>query len=230
MRSCLTKRVPQDQGQLWNLFPLLAELQQRGFPGILVEEVGNVLEGTPVVLGYRCLQSIVLRVGRCEVVHVVDGAGDTVVVLLLGHVGGGGGGLCMVLVRILLVHPGRIGLWILMVSVDVRVWHHFGSGRVGAVVGLIGGWAVGGYRSPWMRRKASARQSVMDETKVVAEKIDRDVSDFWNVLRAGASWGEFEMLLSLPITCWGEKQWMEDRSRRVEGGFRTPRTDQPCGG
>ncbi len=56
----------------------------------------------------------------------------------------------MVLVRrLLLVHPGRVGLGILVVSVDVRAWHHLRGGgglwetlselRQGVeVVGLIG--------------------------------------------------------------------------------------------
>ncbi len=48
-----TKRVPQNQGQLWDLLPLLGELQQCGLARVLVEEIGNVLQGPAVVLRHR---------------------------------------------------------------------------------------------------------------------------------------------------------------------------------
>lgn len=124
-RSLLTKGVPKDQSQLRNLLPFLAKLQKGSLPGIFIEKVNYVLQCAAVLLRRnRHLQRVILGVARCEGIHVIVGARDAIVVLLLGHVGGGGSGLGMVLVRVLLVHPGRVGLWILMVSVDVRVWHH----------------------------------------------------------------------------------------------------------
>ena len=127
-----TERMPQDQGELGHLLPLLAQLQQGGLARVLVEQVGDVLQRAAVVLGHRGLERVVLGVGLGQGAETVVGAGEAVVVLLLSDTGGGGGGLGVVLVRRLLVHPGRLGLGILVVAVEVRIRHHFGDRPLGA--------------------------------------------------------------------------------------------------
>ena len=124
--------MPENERELGNLLALLAELQERSLSGILIEQVGNVLEGAAVVLRNNRLEGILLCVAGGEGAHGVMGTGDAVVMLLLGNTGGLGLGLDVVLVRRLLVHPGRVGLRVLMMSVDVRTWHHLhGRGVVG---------------------------------------------------------------------------------------------------
>lgn len=123
----LTERVPEDQGQFGDLLSLLAKLQQRSLPGIFIQQVGNVLKCTAVVVRDDGLNGIILRVGGGgKGVHIVVCAGQTVVVLLLGNIGGGGSSLGMLMVRGLLVKPGRVGLGVLVVAVDMGILHHLG--------------------------------------------------------------------------------------------------------
>lgn len=121
-----TKRVPQDKGKLRDLLALLAELQQGRLAGALVEEIGYVLQCAAVVLRDR-LDGRLLHVAGIERVDVAVGTGEAAVVLLLGDIRGSGGGLGVVLVVGLLVDPGRVGLGILVMSVDMRVRHHLGG-------------------------------------------------------------------------------------------------------
>lgn len=46
------KRMPQDQGELGDLLPLLTELEEGLLARVLVEQVGNVLHGATVILGH----------------------------------------------------------------------------------------------------------------------------------------------------------------------------------
>lgn len=149
-----TKRVPQDEGKLWDLLALFAELQQGSLARVLVEQVGDVGHGAAVVLGYVVVAAILGMGG--EVVGVGMGAGDAVVVLLLGDRGGGGSGLLlgMLVVRGLLVHPRRVGLRVeLVMSVDVRRGHHLG--RPMQVKPYSDGGDVGGERA----RKAEREEA-----------------------------------------------------------------------
>lgn len=119
--------MPQNQGQFGNLFPLLAKLQERSLPGILVQQIGNVLQRAAVVVRNHGLNGIILRMGGGgEGIHIVVCAGHAVIVLLLGNIGGGGGGLGVLVVRGLLVKPGRVGLGVLVVAVDMGILHHLG--------------------------------------------------------------------------------------------------------
>lgn len=119
--------MPEDQGQFGNLLSLLAELQERGLPGILIQQIGNILQCTAVVVRDHRLNGIILRMGGGgEGIHIVMCAGHAVVVLLLGNIGGGGGSLGVLMVRGLLVKPGRVGLGVLVVAVDMGILHHLG--------------------------------------------------------------------------------------------------------
>jgi hypothetical protein len=131
--------MPQNQGKLGNLLPLLAQLEQSGLARILVQEVGNVLQSATVVLRHGRFDRVVLGMAGGERIVGMTTA-QAAVVLLLGHGGGSSGGLGMMLVRGLRVHPSRVGLWILVMAEDVWVWHHFGG--VGALAEGGGRWAV----------------------------------------------------------------------------------------
>ena len=120
-----TERVPQDQSQLGNLLALLAQLQQSSLASVLVQEVGDVLQGAPVLLGnvQRGVRAMSLGQGA----NAVVGASETIVVLLLGDGSSCGGSLGMVGMRRLRIVPGRVGLRVLVVAVDgVGIWHHLG--------------------------------------------------------------------------------------------------------
>lgn len=120
--------MPEDQGQFGNLLSLLAKLQERGLPGVLVQQVGDVLQRPAVVVRDHRFNGIILRMGGSgEGIHIVMCAGHAVVVLLLGNIGGGGGSLGMLVVGSLLVKPGRVGLGVLVVAVDMRILHHLGN-------------------------------------------------------------------------------------------------------
>lgn len=64
--------------------------------------------------------------GGGEGIHIVMCAGHAVIVLLLGNIGGGGGSLGVLVVGGLLVKPGRVGLGVLVVAVDMGILHHLG--------------------------------------------------------------------------------------------------------
>ena len=122
--------MPQNQGQLGNLLSFLAKLQERALARVLVQQVGDVLQRPTVVLGHGRLESTLLGMGLGQDASGVVGAGNAVVVLLLGDIGSGGSSLGVVLVRRLLMHPGRVGLGVLVVAVDVWIGHHLGCGRL----------------------------------------------------------------------------------------------------
>ena len=132
-----TERVPQNQRELGNLFSLFTELQERALARVLVQEIGNVLQRPAVVLGHGRLEGIVLGMGLGHDAGGIVRAGNAIVVLLLSDVGSSGRSLGVVLVRRLLVHPGRVGLRILVVSVDVRIGHHLGCWEQSSV-----GWGM----------------------------------------------------------------------------------------
>lgn len=134
--------MPQDKGKLRDLLALLAQFQQGRLAGALVEEIGYVLQGAAVVLRDR-LDGRLLHVAGIERVDVAVGTGEAAVVLLLGDIRGSGGGLGVVLVVGLLVDPGRVGLGILVMSVDMRVRHHLDGLTMGCVE-MMAGLKTGG--------------------------------------------------------------------------------------
>lgn len=78
-----TEGVPQDQGELRNLFALLAELQEGLLARVLVEEIGNVLHGATVVLGHVGVLGATVLVDSVEGVGMVGSGRDAVEVSLL---------------------------------------------------------------------------------------------------------------------------------------------------
>lgn len=101
--------MPEDQGELGDLFPLLTQLEKRSLTRVLVQEVGDILHGTAVVLGDILGETGFLSVGRGQSANRVVSSRYPVIVLLLRSIGGGSGGLGlglgMVLMGGLLVHP-----------------------------------------------------------------------------------------------------------------------------
>lgn len=79
-----TKRMPQDQCQLWHLLPLLAQFQKRSFPRVLIQEIGDVGHCAPVLFGDVFVASSLLAMCRGKGGHAVMCACNPVVVLLLG--------------------------------------------------------------------------------------------------------------------------------------------------
>lgn len=75
--------VPQDQGKLRDLFPLLAELQESLLARVLVEEIGDVLHGATVVLRHVGVIGATVLVNRVEGVGMVGSGRDAVEVSLL---------------------------------------------------------------------------------------------------------------------------------------------------
>lgn len=128
-----TEGMPENEGELWDLLPLLAEFQESSLAGVFVEEVGNVGHGAAVVFGDVIMGRLLGVGGELVADRVVGVGGETTeVLLLLDRGGGGGGGLLLLGMGVvstrLLVHPrllralGRE----LVVSVDVRRGHHHG--------------------------------------------------------------------------------------------------------
>jgi hypothetical protein len=123
--------MPQYEGQLGDLFALLTKFQQSSLPSVLVEKIGDEGHGTPVVL------RDIAVIGILTVAGELTRASKTVEVLLLLLLNGGcccSGHLLLLLLGMgvmrarLLVHPCRVSsLRVeLVVSVDVRRWHHDG--------------------------------------------------------------------------------------------------------
>ena len=97
--------MPEDKGQLWDLLPFLAKLEEGGLARVLTEEIGDVVEGATVILG-DVLEARVLgmsgggggssSVGSSGNGHVAGsiavGVGETGKMLLLS---GGEGGLLL---------------------------------------------------------------------------------------------------------------------------------------
>lgn len=121
-----TKGVPQDQGKLRDLLPLLAELEESLLARVLVEKICDVLHGATVVLGHIGVLGAAILMDSIEGVGVVGGGRDAVVVSLLGGCGGGGGSsLLGVLVVVLGMHPGRRLLGIMVLpTIHGVIRHH----------------------------------------------------------------------------------------------------------
>jgi hypothetical protein len=123
--------MPQYESQLGDLLALFTKFQQSSLPSVLVEKIGYEGHGTPVVL------RDIAVIGILTVAGELTRASETVKVLLLLLLNGGGGcsghllllllGMGVMRAR-LLVHPSRVSsLRVeLVVSVDVRRWHHAG--------------------------------------------------------------------------------------------------------
>ena len=132
----LTKRVPEDESEFWNLLPLLTKFEKSRLPCIFVEQISNVRHSSTILFGdivRRSSGSGILAVPGADVVHIGVGVGQAVVVLLLLLLLllGDSGGLMSVLMvaSSLLMHPGRVTLGVeLVVPIDVRRGHHFGGG------------------------------------------------------------------------------------------------------
>lgn len=115
--------MPQDQGELGDLFSLLAELQESLLTGIFIQEIGNVGHGAAVVLGHvRVVGSRILMDG-IESVGMTGRGCDPVEVSLLGGSSSSSSLLGMVLMA-LLMHPGGGFLRIVMLAVHGVVGHH----------------------------------------------------------------------------------------------------------
>lgn len=147
--------MPQDQGKLRHLLPLLAKLKQRSLPSTFVEEIRDVSHSPAVLLahvvGGILSRRLLLRRRRCR-----DRRGLLLLMLLL--LSGLLGLLSLLsllglllllratvlldrLLLLLLVHPGRVGLRVELV-VPVQVRHHVRVWPLHAC----------GYRSPPRRR------------------------------------------------------------------------------
>ena len=125
--------MPEDEGELRNLLSLLAELKKSRLPCVLVEQIGNVSHRPTILLRdvvRRGSGSGILAVPGSEVVHIGVGTGQAVVVLLLLLLGSSGGLMGMLMMASsLLMHPGRVALWVeLVVPIEVRRGHHLGGG------------------------------------------------------------------------------------------------------
>lgn len=116
--------MPENKRELGHLLTLLAELEKGRLPCGLVKQVSDVLKGTTVIFGHGGIEVILLRMGGSQGIYRVMGGCDSVIVLLLGGIGRGRSRLSMMLVRGLLMDPGRVGLGILVMSVDMGVSRH----------------------------------------------------------------------------------------------------------
>ncbi len=124
------ERVPQYEGEFWDLLALLAQFQQSSLSGVLVEEVGNVCQRPAIILRYGAFAlDVVLGVVRIDTVAV--GRKAVVVALVSSICRGGSSSLSVLLMRmlllllllLLLLHPGRVSMAICM-AIEVWVGHH----------------------------------------------------------------------------------------------------------
>lgn len=118
-----TKGVPQDQGELGDLFSLLAEFQKGLLTGVLVQQIGNVGHGAAVILGHVGVVGSRVLMDSIEGIGMTGRGCDPVEVSLLGGGGGSSSLLGMVLMA-LLMHPGGGFLGIVMLAVHGVVGHH----------------------------------------------------------------------------------------------------------
>lgn len=143
--TTLTKRVPQNEGELWNLFPLLTQLKKSCLSGALVQQVGNKGHGAPIVLGYVLVTSF-LSMHSCQGSRIVVVRKAAVVLLLRSRCCSCSCSrlLSVLVMGWLLVHPRTAVAWSAELEVAiVRTRHHFGIGgacqtRTGAVGALAG--------------------------------------------------------------------------------------------
>lgn len=122
--SPLTKRVPQNQGKLWDLLALLAKLKKSRFPCFLVQKISNECQGPPVLLcnivHYARILSEWLDSANCDIVA----RSDSIIMLLLSYRRGGCSSLLgMLLMMALLVHPCLLTrMWVILLLVGENVW------------------------------------------------------------------------------------------------------------
>lgn len=82
-RSHDAEGVPQDQGKLRDLFPLLAELQESLLARVLVEKICDILHGATVVLGHVRVLGASILVDRIQGVGMIGSGRDAVEMSLL---------------------------------------------------------------------------------------------------------------------------------------------------
>lgn len=97
--------MPQDQSQLWDLFALLAQLQKSRLPCVLIQQIGDEVQGPPVLLRDRLHHAILTMCGGNGRGSRVVVSCDAIVVLLLSGGGCGSSSLLGVLMVTLLMHP-----------------------------------------------------------------------------------------------------------------------------
>lgn len=118
-RNWHTKGVPKYERELGYLLSLLAQFQQRGFTGVLVQEVRYVGHGAAIVFRDQGLMASIMSVGTGKAANRAMESGDPVIVLLLGCGG------CRGLVLLRRLHPGRVRMGVeLVMPVDVGGRHH----------------------------------------------------------------------------------------------------------
>ena len=133
--------MPEDEGQLWDLLPLLTEFKQSRLPRILIEQIGNVRHRPAILLRHVAVRRSSRRSGilavattSAEVVDVGQAAVMLLLLLVLLMVAPTTAGLLLLV--LLLVHPGRVAALLrveLMVPVEVRRGHHLGGCRGGCL-------------------------------------------------------------------------------------------------
>jgi hypothetical protein len=111
--------VPQYQSKLWDLFSLLAQLEKSSLPCVLIEQLGNESQRPPVLLSDIVRQARVLPMVR-------NGRGGSVMVrgnsIVMSRRGCRSRSLLRVLLMvILLMHPCRLSLRVILVLVRENV-------------------------------------------------------------------------------------------------------------
>lgn len=120
--------MPQNQGELRDLFALLAKFQKSLLACIFVEQFGYVGHGPAVVLRHIGVVTRGVLVDGIQSVGMIGRVRDTVELGSLVGSGGGGGLLLYLVVMCLLVHPGGGFLGIVMLAVHWVIGHHLGGG------------------------------------------------------------------------------------------------------
>ncbi len=80
-----TKRMPYDQSQLWDLFPLLAQFHKSCFSGIAIHQLGNPSKHPPILLADCSLHGPTTRIvvqSRASPITVVAHSNAVIVLLL----------------------------------------------------------------------------------------------------------------------------------------------------
>lgn len=122
-----TERVPEYEGKLRHLLPLLAQLQKRRLAGVLVQKVRYVGHRAAIVLRDQGFVVPIVSVAAGKTADRAVQGGDTVVVLLLRR----RRARALVLLRGL--NPGSVRVRVeLVVPVEVGARHHLESGLNGA--------------------------------------------------------------------------------------------------
>lgn len=117
--------MPEDQGKLGHLLPLLAQLQKRRLPRVRLHQLGNPLQHAPVLLGHANLAVALKVICRSSRDDAAAGHGctvvarDAIVVLLLSLGCGlrGGSGLRLSLSLRLRLELTVLGYMVILVLV-----------------------------------------------------------------------------------------------------------------